>query len=89
MGDYEGTFIELSGRSLTWIDEQGEEDSNPISDKAAKALKKAQRGDRIQLQIEFENYTVVKAFLYTGSTEERLDKIEAALAAAGIEIPKG
>ena len=95
MGDYEGRFVSLEHGWLTWRDEAllqyGDESerTDRISDKAARKLKDASSGDRIRLTMEFNNYTVVKASLYSGSLEERVDLLEAALAAAGIEVPKG
>lgn len=95
MGDYEGRFVSLENGWLTWRDEKllqyGDESerTDRITDKAARKLKDARVGDRIRLSMEFERYTVVKASLYSGSLEERVDRLEAALAAAGIEVPKG
>lgn len=87
MGDYEGTFIDLSYQTLSWTDEQGEQQNAHIHKKAARKLKHARAGDRIRFTMEFERYSIVKARIHTGSLEQRVELLEAALAAAGIPIP--
>lgn len=92
-GGYRGVFVKLEfgmpGHTyLTWIDEEGDEQIDPIRPKIHKALAKAKPGDLIDLEIEFERYTITKARIHSRSLEERVELLEAALAAAGIEIPQ-
>lgn len=57
--------------------------------KAAKALKGAMPGDRVEVVWDYDMpyYPIVEARRITGTLQARVEALEAALKAAGIDIP--
>ena len=65
-------------------------ETSGLTKKAAKALEGVQPGDRVEVVWNYDDdfYPIVKARKITGTLEARVEALEAALKAAGIDIPE-
>lgn len=83
-------FEELERGHVTIAQYPDEPYSYPITSKAAKALKDAKKGDKIEVVWDYDSdsYPIIAARRITGTLEDRVARLEAALAAAGIPIPE-
>jgi len=78
---------------LTYVQHEeypNDEATSELAKKAAKALKGVQPGDRVEVVWDYDMamYPIVKARRLTGTLEARVEALEAALKAAGIDIPE-
>lgn len=81
---------EFFGKALVYSQSDrypNETQTDTLTPKAAKALKKAKPGDLVGIVINYSQSNIIKAKRITGTLEYRVAALEAAMKAAGFEFP--